>query len=142
MAMPMLVVTKMSRPLSTFIGSRKSDWTRSATNRRRPAVDAVEENRELVAAQTRQHVAGAQARGELVRDGREQLIANEVAEAVVHQLEAIDVDEEHRVAVVAHALRAREHAPSSCMKAERLEGWSASRDAPRVRAAPAPRDGR
>ena len=34
--MPMLVVTKISRPLSRRIGSRKSDWTRSATNSTSP----------------------------------------------------------------------------------------------------------
>ena len=73
-------------------------------------VDAVQQDRELVAAEPRQHVAGAQAGRELVRDRGQQLVAHEVAKAVVHQLEAVDVDEEDRVAVIAHALGASEHA--------------------------------
>ena len=93
------------------MGSRKSDCTRSATNSTSPrSVHAVEEDRELVAAKTGEDVTSAQARRKLVRDGREELVADQVTEAVVDQLEAIDVNEQHRVAIVTGALRPREDA--------------------------------
>ena len=74
-------------------------------------VDTIEENGELVATQSCEHVAGAEAGRQLVRDRRQQLVSNQVAETVVHQLEAIDVDKQHRIPIVAHSLRTPEHAP-------------------------------
>ena len=44
-----------------------------------------------------------------MRDRRQELIPDKVTEAVVHELEAIDVDEQDGISVVADPLRAREH---------------------------------
>ena len=63
--------------------------------------DAVQQNRELVAAQPRQRVSLAQARLEPPRHGDEQLVADQVAEAVVDDLEAIEIEVQRREPVAA-----------------------------------------
>src|SRR5262249_3409930 len=58
----------------------------------------VEENRELVAAQARERVAAAQTRFEPARGRDEQLVADHVPEAVVDDLESIEIQVEDREA--------------------------------------------
>ena len=65
-----------------------------------------DDNGELVAANTGEGVGRAQGAGEAFGDGAEQLIAGGVAEGVIHQLEAIEV--EHDEAGAAAAARALE----------------------------------
>ena len=65
--------------------------------------EALDEHRELVAAEARQHVARSQLGMEPDRDRPQELVADEVAEAVVHELEAVEVDEEHGVSRAARA---------------------------------------
>ena len=57
-------------------------------------VDALDHHRELVAAETCARVLRPDDRANPVRDGDEQLVAGRVAEAVVHRLEVVEVDEE------------------------------------------------
>src|SRR5690349_6286186 len=65
-----------------------------------------EEQRELVATEARQSVHGAEAGAEPARRLDEQLVAGEVAERVVHDLEMIEVDEEHRERIARITARA------------------------------------
>ena len=62
----------------------------------RLVAEPVQQNRELVAAEPGERVARPQARLEPPRHGDEQRVADQVAEAVVHDLEAIEVDVERR----------------------------------------------
>ena len=62
--------------------------------------DVVEQQRELVAAQPRDRVVRAQRRFEPARDGLQQLVAGRVAERVVDDLEAVEVEEQHRGAAL------------------------------------------
>ena len=57
---------------------------------------ALDQHRELVAAQARHRVPGAPGPLQPPRDLDEQLIARAVPERVVHHLEAVEVEEEHR----------------------------------------------
>src|SRR5690606_16407025 len=57
---------------------------------------AVEQHDELVAAEAEQLVAGAQAAVETLRHFHQHAVADGVAEAVVDQLEAVQVDEQQR----------------------------------------------
>ena len=63
------------------------------------AGEVLGQHRELVAAQPRQRVAGSELRLQPLRDRDQEAVADHVAEAVVHQLEAVEVDEQHRVLV-------------------------------------------
>ena len=71
--------------------------------------DVVEQQRELVAAVARDGVAGAQRAFDPLRDRHQQAVADEVAERVVDELEAVEVEEQHGAAelavVAARALR-------------------------------------
>ena len=58
--------------------------------------DAVEEQRELVAAEAGDGVAGADAGGERAADGDQDRVADGVAEGVVDALEVVDVDGDDR----------------------------------------------
>ena len=58
-------------------------------------IEVVDEHRELVAAESGCGVALAQAPGEPVADDAEQVVTGRVAEAVVHGLEVVEVDEQH-----------------------------------------------
>src|SRR5262245_40009838 len=60
--------------------------------------DAVEQDRELVAAEPRREVDLAQASLEPLSERDKQLIAGEVAERVVHVLESIEVEQHDREA--------------------------------------------
>ena len=57
--------------------------------------DVVEQHRELVAAEPGDDVLRPHARAQPVGDVEQQPVAGIVPEAVVHQLEAVDVEEEH-----------------------------------------------
>ena len=56
----------------------------------------IDEHRELIAAEARHGVAGARALDQAVREGAQQLIAGAVPQAVVHGLEVVEIDEQHR----------------------------------------------
>ncbi len=56
----------------------------------------VDENDELVAAKTCGEVVASYARADAIGDGREQPVAVRVAEKVVHHLEPVEVEHEHR----------------------------------------------
>src|SRR5215813_12887581 len=62
--------------------------------------DAIEQNRELVAAETRNHVNFADAVLQTARHGNQKLISDCVTEAVVYVLESIEVEEEHGELIV------------------------------------------
>ena len=59
----------------------------------------LEQDRELVAGQARDHVRLAHAAAQAARDLLQHLVAGEVAQAVVDDLEAVDVDVEQAEAV-------------------------------------------
>ena len=60
------------------------------------AGDVRAEHGELVAAEPRHHVVGAHRAAQAVGDRDEQLVARRVAEAVVDDLEAVEVEEQDR----------------------------------------------
>ncbi len=68
-------------------------------------VAAVEQDRELVAAEARRQVAGAQAGAQAAGEGDQQLVADLVPEAVVDALEVVEVEEQHDRAAVGAAER-------------------------------------
>ena len=59
-------------------------------------VDVGQQHGELVSAQAGERVAAAQGRRQARGDGAQQGVALGMAEGVVHQLEAVDIDEHHR----------------------------------------------
>ena len=59
------------------------------------ALDVFAQNHELVAAQTRDGVGLAHRGSDASRRLDQELVADRVAERVVHRLEAVEVDEEH-----------------------------------------------
>ena len=63
-------------------------------DRRSFVVEVVQEDRELVPGEPCERVAGAHARPEPGRDRDEQLVAGRVAEAVVHGLEVVEVEQQ------------------------------------------------
>ena len=89
-----LIVT--SRP-PTLKRDLNTDSTRSATRMRVLAIGGfLDEDRELVAAETCGRVRGAQHGLQAVGDASEQLVAGHVSEAVVDLLEVVEVKEHHR----------------------------------------------
>ena len=78
-------------------GTASAIWIALRDPGRLPGVaDVLEQHGELVAAEPRDGVAGAQAGLEPPRDRHQQLVARGVAEAVVDDLEAVEVEEERR----------------------------------------------
>ncbi len=65
----------------------------------------VAEDRELVAAEAGDDVVRAHGRAQPVGHGHEQAVAGRVTEAVVHHLEAVEVEEQHRDALAVAARR-------------------------------------
>ena len=59
-------------------------------------VEVLAQDDELIARHARQRVARAEVRGQTSRDGDQQLVADPVAIAVVHQLEAVEIREQDR----------------------------------------------
>src|SRR6266511_5400699 len=85
--------------LATLEHERLTQRRRDAfrdSRRRALARDVVEQHRELVAAEPRDDVAGAQRLFEPRRDHLEQIVAGLVAEAVVYELEAVEVEKDDR----------------------------------------------
>ena len=93
-------MTPTLAPRATSSSPNANGWSNTA--RRRPrerehvvdAGDVVADDGELVAAEPRQAIARAQDPREAARRGREQLVAGLVAEAVVHDLEVVDVEQD------------------------------------------------
>ena len=78
-------------------GWRQASMTWRATAMRRVDIRRViDEHREFVAAEPRHRVARARALHQPVREAAQQLIAGAVPQAVVHGLEIVEVDEQHR----------------------------------------------
>jgi hypothetical protein len=75
------------------------------------AEKALDQHRELVAADPRHGVGGPQALGQAVSDLQEEPIADLVAEGVVDDLEAVEVQVEHRQAEARLALHALPRVP-------------------------------
>src|SRR5205807_1952521 len=67
------------------------------------------EDREFVAAEPRDRVGGAQRAAQPFADADEEHVAERVAEAVVDDFEAIEIDEEDRELMTAAAARALHH---------------------------------
>ena len=94
--MPMLAVVNTSRPpIENGSAQRFLDPERDGVGLR-VVVQAVEQDGELVAAEPRDGVAGTQAGLEAARGLDQQLVADQVAEAVVDDLEAIEIEIEDR----------------------------------------------
>ncbi len=70
-------------------------------------VDAVEQDGEFIAAHAGQRIVHAQALPQPRRHLHDQRVAGEVAKAVVDQLEAVQVDKEHRKRLLAMPAAAR-----------------------------------
>jgi hypothetical protein len=79
--------------------------------------DVVGQDRELVAAQPRQHVARAQLLLHAPRHLLQQLVAGGVAQAVVDELEAVEVQEHHGKAVALVGVAARHRAGQAFQEA-------------------------
>jgi len=72
-------------------------------------VNIFEQDREFVAAEARQRVAGPQTALETARDGDEQHVSRHVPETVVHELEAVEIQEQHGRDMIVAPLRASDH---------------------------------
>ena len=88
----------------------------TASSRRRAIADAacrarevVAEHDELVTAEAGDDVARPQRAAQALGDGRDQLVADRVPEAVVHDLEVVEVDEEHRDLAVGDCVERGRH---------------------------------
>ena len=87
--------------------ARGAGARRSATPRR--GREVLEQDGELVAAEPRGGVLGAQAGRQSLGGRAQQLVADRVAEAVVDRLEVVEIDEDHReLTAVAPAARERQ----------------------------------
>ena len=110
MAMPMLAEGSSSLP-AICSGAPSASSTRCATLTAVPGTgDVLEQDRELVAGQPRDQVRFAHAGLQALRDFLEQVVAGQVAEAVVDHLEAVDVQVQQRALALRVALEQREHA--------------------------------
>ena len=95
-AIPMLTDGRSSWPC-TVMGSDSACWSRVATSAASSrSVIRCREHHELVAAESREQVPLTDRTAEARREGHEQGIAGRVAERVVHELEPVDVELEHR----------------------------------------------
>ena len=74
--------------------------------------DVLAQDRELVAAEAGDGLVPAQRVAQALGDRDDQLVAGRVAEAVVDDLEAVEVEEQHRDVAAAAALEALERARS------------------------------
>ena len=95
-ATPIDALMVTSRPAITN-RDLNTDSTRSTTRMRVLAVGGLlDEDGELVAAETRRRVGCTQHRLQAVGNAGEQLVAGHVSEAVVDLLEVVEVEEQHR----------------------------------------------
>ena len=95
-AMPMLAVTNTSSVVSATGSATASSSRRAIADGGFLVGEVVAQHDELVAAEAGDHVAGPQRAAEPLRDGGDELVAERVPEAVVHDLEVVEVDEQHR----------------------------------------------
>ena len=94
-ASPTLAVTWNS-PVGSSNGTSNASITRSRDRHRLVVgLEQLEQDRELVAAEPGDDVAGADRRAQPHGDLDEQAVAGVVADAVVDLLEAVEVDEQH-----------------------------------------------
>ena len=70
------------------------------------AVEVLQQHHELVAAEARRRVAGADALREPLGHVDQRLVAGAVAEAVVDRLEVVDIEEDHPKLAAARGARA------------------------------------
>ena len=105
-AMPMLASTGSSRP-ATGNGRRMPAPQALGDHPGEVGVRAVEDDRELVAADPREQVVRAQGDLQARRDERQQLVAVVMAERVVDVLEVVEVDDEQRQRAVGLAVAQR-----------------------------------
>ena len=118
--MPMLADVKTSRP-PIEKGALSASWIRNAMALAclsSPSV--VQENRELIAAQPREHVRPAQARFEPARHGDQQLVADQMAEAVVDDLEAVEIEIQHGEPAGVELFEFRQPSPTFSTNTPRL----------------------
>ena len=118
----MLAEVNTSRP-PIENGALSASWIRKAMALAcASSLEPVQENRELVAAEPGQRVALAQARLEPARRRDQQLVADQVAEAVVDDLEAIEIEVEDREASCRRAasLNSSSRRPSPSTNTARL----------------------
>ena len=94
--MPMLAVTNTSSVVSDDRFGDRGEEPLGECRDRLDAREVVAEHHELVAAEARDDVAGPDRMPEPLRDGDDELVAERVAEAVVDDLEVVEVDEQHR----------------------------------------------
>ena len=94
--MPTLALTKTGWSPSTIGGASASSSRCGDLDRPALARQAFAEHGELVAAQARERVAGGEQRREPLGELGQQLVAALVAVAVVDDLEAVEVEPEHR----------------------------------------------
>ena len=71
-------------------------------------VQILQQNSEFVAAESGNRVVGSHAEAKPVSNGHQQLVPFQVAKAVIHDLEAIQIEEEHREILFGTASRAHE----------------------------------
>ena len=95
-------------------------------------VEVVEQQRELVAAHPSDGVAGPQRRLQPPADGHQQPVAGEVAERVVDELEAIEVEKKDRTPSLAHAPPSAPQAPLEAVEKKRAVGKPGERVVQRV----------
>jgi hypothetical protein len=62
--------------------------------------NAFEQHREFIAAQTRDHIACLQAGANAAADLKQQIVTDQMADRIVDDLEAIQIDEQHRELLV------------------------------------------
>ena len=134
-AIPMLPPTEISCPW-IWNGTRSASIIRFATASAPIELDLVrQEHRELVAAQPRRQVVGADAVPDPVRDRGEQPVAGRVAQRVVDDLEVVEVEEEDDRSAGRPAARSSCSSTRSAKRA-RLAARSAGRGRPGSGAAP------
>ena len=78
-------------------------------------MQVVQDQHEFVAAEARDGVAHAHAARQALRDVAQELVADGVAERVVHDLEAVEIEEHHGGDALA-ALRLRQRLPQPVEK--------------------------
>src|SRR5665811_2598820 len=87
-------------------------------------LEPVEQHRELVTAEPRCRVDAAQVAVQALTDRLEQLVAHQVTEGVVDQLEAVQVEEHHREPGPVAPLRLLHRPTAACSSPGSAGRWS------------------
>ena len=98
-ATPMLVVTPRPLPLNAARWSRTASTSLSATIRARSSSACGQDHGELVTAQAGEDVRLAHLLPQELGDAPDDGVAGVVAEAVVDELEIVEVEQQHRPAL-------------------------------------------